>query len=735
MSDTMASFASLRDGFGSKMNQLRRRFSQGEMQGDEDADAQQQSLPASAAPGLSNPSAQSASSVAAAGGPNQNVMHSSQATSSTMQHQQQRDRPNMSLNFTSSSSSPSPGTTGHPNLPSRDSAAYQQQQQQMRYQQQQQQQQQAQQQQQSQLPKTTSAPSSPNKNYTPANIARSFFRQVSQSTTNLVQQTVAAAGSVTGSREKNKILLVIDDQHTDWSKYFRGRRIQNEWDIRIEQAEFNEINMAATSDRGLAVDMEIMRGGTKVVRSFRPDFVLIRQPIRDANRDYRHFILALMYSNIPSVNSLESLYMFLDKPIIFSQLIQIQQRLGKEKFPLIHQSFYPNHREMLTSTQFPVVIKIGHCHGGLGKTRVDNHYDFQDVVSLVGSCGSYCTVEPFVDSKYDLHLQKVGPSYKAFIRKSISGSWKANIGSSMLEQVPLQEKFRMWLDECSRVFGGLDVFAIEAVVGKDGQEHIIGINDSSTMGLLGETQEEDRQLIAEIVYRKMDADANRRRYSMQTTPGQPMEQQRGPTPSSGQTPGSGYTGAPTIPNGIPPRRESLGQSGAPAGPSREQTTPSGRPASQIGPPPGGYSRDPPIRDPRDSNIRDVSSREPPSRDSSSAPGAPLSRRESDSRTSTFNPAGPSGAGGFGQQGFSSGGTAGAGPSSTERQPMPGATSGVGIPPGMGRPGMGPPSGHPPYQGAGQQPVGMNRPPQAGSTDTDDTMSNLKRTFAGIFGDM
>lgn len=144
---------------------------------------------------------------------------------------------------------------------------------------------------------------------------------------------------------------------------------------------------------------------------------MIRQPIRDANRDYRHILLALMYGNVPSVNSLESLYTFLDKPLIFSQLIQIQQRLGREKFPLIQQSFYPNHREMLSSTSFPVVCKIGHAHAGLGKTRVDSHYDFQDISSLVGSCGAYCSVEPFIDSKHDLHLQKIGPSYKAFIRK------------------------------------------------------------------------------------------------------------------------------------------------------------------------------------------------------------------------------------------------------------------------------------------------------------------------------
>lgn len=33
-------------------------------------------------------------------------------------------------------------------------------------------------------------------------------------------------------------LLVFDDQNTDWSKYFRGKRLHGDYDIRVEQAEF-----------------------------------------------------------------------------------------------------------------------------------------------------------------------------------------------------------------------------------------------------------------------------------------------------------------------------------------------------------------------------------------------------------------------------------------------------------------------------------------------------------------
>ena len=94
------------------------------------------------------------------------------------------------------------------------------------------------------------------------------------------------------------------------SKYFRGKRIHGDYDIRVEQAEFKELSVSSSTETGVTASIILAKSGNKVVRSFKPDFLLVRQNVRDAEDDYRSILLGFQYGNIPSVNSLESIYNF-----------------------------------------------------------------------------------------------------------------------------------------------------------------------------------------------------------------------------------------------------------------------------------------------------------------------------------------------------------------------------------------------------------------------------------------
>ena len=242
-----------------------------------------------------------------------------------------------------------------------------------------------------------------------------------------------AAADAAAEPGRPATLLVIDalDDY-DWKEIFAGDRLSDGRAIVVVQAGWDRLLLCADSP-GMSNTPALVHvkpaadgsgGGT-----IRPDFVLVRNEARGATHveDYRGALFGLMYAGIPAVNSLQSIYSFLERPIVQGELHKLQRRLGSEAFPVIPQSYFSSHHAMMYGGAFPAVLKVGHAHAGQGKMRVPNHKDWEDARSVVAMTdGKHCTAEPFIDGDFDLRIQKIGDHFRLFRRVDISGNWKTN---------------------------------------------------------------------------------------------------------------------------------------------------------------------------------------------------------------------------------------------------------------------------------------------------------------------
>lgn len=128
--------------------------------------------------------------------------------------------------------------------------------------------------------------------------------------------------------------------------------------------------------------------------------------------------------------------------------------------------------------------------------------------------------------------------------------------------------------QVAELFGGMEICGLSVVVAKDGKEHILAAHDS-TFALIGDTQEEDRRQVADIVATRMQAIcrpvggaqppqsmSQGRSSSVSSLGGSPTED----GPRSGQRPAP-MGGPPPIPERNTPGVGSIGRLGSLSGPS------------------------------------------------------------------------------------------------------------------------------------------------------------------------
>jgi len=239
--------------------------------------------------------------------------------------------------------------------------------------------------------------------------------------------------------------------------------------------------------------------------TFHPDFVLVRNQPRGPSpgSDARKTLYALMSADLPAINSLESCYLDLERPIMFRELKRIEKRVGYDAFPVNNQSLYSHPTQMVLFDSFPAVMKCGAAHAGQGKILLQDMQGFRDMQTVMTLYDDYATMEPFIQYDYGIRVQKVGDSITV-MKKNFTGSgWKSHFGGASLEIIPCTDYYRVWAEEASKQFGGIELLAIDAVVDKEGNHFIIELNGSA-IGILTEVWAEQSTIIVGLVEAKMN---------------------------------------------------------------------------------------------------------------------------------------------------------------------------------------------------------------------------------------
>lgn len=300
-------------------------------------------------------------------------------------------------------------------------------------------------------------------------------------------------------------LLVLDAGLDNWAEIFKGSKLTDGRAVRVVQTGWDSLLVTSESHGFNAETRVHLKGGG----SIKPDFLLVRNEVRgvDHRQDHRNSLLGLMFGGIPSVNSLHSIYMFCDRPVVQAELNRMARALGDAKFPLIRQAYFASYREMMYTQSFPAVAKVGHAHAGMGKMVVSDHHAFEDFRSVMAMTdGKYVTCEPFLEGEYDIRLQRIGTACRAYKRVSVSGNWKTNTGTSICEEVEVTPLYREWLDAASQMFGGLDICTVDAIHDREsGKEYILEVNGTSS-GLAPDNAEVDNRQIKDLTLAKMNAE-------------------------------------------------------------------------------------------------------------------------------------------------------------------------------------------------------------------------------------
>ncbi|GMR48050.1 hypothetical protein PMAYCL1PPCAC_18245 [Pristionchus mayeri] len=289
-----------------------------------------------------------------------------------------------------------------------------------------------------------------------------------------------------------KTILIVDDDLIDWGKYFRST---GQSKIRVEQANFDDVHLQST-EHTCIVEIKLREGESKHLTI---DCFLIGVDASSLPSSHR-IVRSLVAARIPSINPPSSTLAFLSFADLKKRLRGVRLRDGSA-IPFLPSIHYPSFHKFNPTTHFPIVVSIGNGRKGQGKIKVNSSEELIDLEGIIRTSSRHeeVEVEPFVDIKYDIHVQKVGKEIKSFLRRGISPHWKSNAAAAVLEEVKTNQRHISYIEAISEYLGGSTVLSIDILVARDGREFVHSCNDK--LRYFGESQEEDRRALCSLIHR------------------------------------------------------------------------------------------------------------------------------------------------------------------------------------------------------------------------------------------
>jgi hypothetical protein len=309
-------------------------------------------------------------------------------------------------------------------------------------------------------------------------------------------------------------VLVLDTSGFKWEKAFKKMKTKDGRPIECRHSAWHLINVASTSHFGgqAVVDQLIVTEDGAAHERFIPDCVLIRDRCRQVNgEDHTHQLMGMICSRTPCVNEAGAVLNCLDRPVVYSELLNIRNVEGEKdgafKFPLIDQEYFANEAPASIRPTFPTVTKLSTVASGFGKLRAEDEQSFGDMSSILALSSEYFTTEESMEVAAEIYIQWINGSIRCFKRVKSSSytgfrTW-SDWGTVQYQEVDQTKQYKKWAELVSNIFGGLDIFALNVIQTESGEEYILGIQDSSCP-FAPQYQSEDAAKCAELVIERIE---------------------------------------------------------------------------------------------------------------------------------------------------------------------------------------------------------------------------------------